>query len=257
MTTAHRKRTIAAAIIFAFAGSAALAAKLWRDAPSDVCLCPAQRLAQAFDSVAARPADTIARASQASTTPSYMGGASSTALEALPPAALTATAINPQLLARGPGAASSWTPWGNSSDHRVSSSGSSSHGGGASIGGLWAGMSPFGGHGSSANGSRSTTTKVMAKSTKAPSSKAPSSKPAPPAPPAAPPAAPASPNVPWPLPVVTNSPGTSMTPLPVPGASAGAGGSINAAATPEPGSLALISTGVLGLFGILRRKKNS
>lgn len=255
MTTAHRKRTIAAAIIFAFAGSAALAAKLWRDAPSDVCLCPAQRLAQAFDSAAARPADTIARASQASTTPSYMGGASSTALEALPPAALTATAINPQLLDRGPGAASSWTPWGSSSDYRVSSSGSSSHGGGASIGGLWAGMSPFGGHGSSANGSRSTTTKVTAKSTKAPSSKAPSSK-APSSNPA-PPAPPASPNVPWPLPVVTNSPGTSMTPLPVPGASAGAGGSINAAATPEPGSLALISTGVLGLFGILRRKKNS
>jgi len=257
-----RKRVIATSIVFAFIATATAAAMLWSGAPADICLCPGRTAPKALAQASTQQAEALAGIPH--TTPIPLAGAGKVSLSPLSAVGASMRALAGDDKPRSTSAAArGWAPWGNSSDHRVSSASFSPRGGG-SLGGLWRGMSPFGGHGSSSTHQTEHTT-VVHSTHPASTPKPPSSRPAPPsiptpAPVPAPPATvpPTDPGPPWPLP----APAPSQTPVPLPlpgggpaGGGIGGGGGISAAATPEPGSLALIATGVVGLF-VARRRRN-
>jgi len=251
-----RKRVIATSIVFAFIATATAAAMFWSGAPADICLCPGRSAPKALAQASTQQAEALAGLPH--TTPIPLAGAGKVSLSPLSAVGASMRALAGDDKPRSAAAASArgWAPWSNSSDHRASSANFTSRGGG-SLGGLWRGMSPFGGHGSSSTHSEHTTTVRSTHTAATP--KPPSSRPAPgpvPAPPATVP--PTVPGSPWPLP----APAPTQTPVPMPlpgggsaGGGIGGGGGISAAATPEPGSLALIATGVVGLF-VSRRRRN-
>ena len=179
----------------------------------------------------------------------------------------------------------SWAPWGNNGNRRHGSSASSSSGSGpsASLGGLWK-MMNFAGraHNSeqqSVSARVATPSQRAARPTPSPAPKP--SKPSHPSP-STPPSAAVSPAIPSVVEVGTVALAGSAfredatpvaelvtNPMPIPalkgslGASLGHGNAANVhggaasnlAATPEPGSFALIATGLLGIAGLLRRKR--
>jgi hypothetical protein len=252
-----RKRVIATSLGVAFIATATAAAMFWGGAPADICLCPGRSAPQALAKASTQQAEALAGIPHTTAIP--LAGAGKVSLSPLSTAASPSNAVGASSDTRSQAANAprGWA-WGNSSDHRTTSASYRSKGG-ASLGGLWRGMSPFGGHGSSSTGTQEHTT---ARTTHPAATRPPSSRPAPPSTPApvpAPPATvpPADPGMPWPLPAP--APNASPVPLPLPGDPAvgggGGGGAISASATPEPGSLALIATGVFGLF-VARRRRN-
>jgi hypothetical protein len=256
---------IATSIVFAFIATATAAAMLWSGAPADICLCPGRTAPKALAQASTQQAEALAGLPR--TTPIPLAGAGKVSLSPLSAVGASMSARDGDDKPRSTSAAAArgWAPWGTSSDHRATSASFSSHGGGA-LGGLWRGMSPFGGHGSSSTHQTEHTPTVHSthpvSTPRPPSSRpGPPSTPGPvPAPVPAPPATvpPTTPGAPWPLP----APAPSQTPVPLPlpgggpaGGGVGGSGGISAAATPEPGSLALIATGVFGLF-VARRRRN-
>jgi len=163
-----------------------------------------------------------------------------------------------------------WQPWGNGSG---SFRGSSSSGGGpsASLGGLWKLMSlSRPGHGGG------TGTVVSSSAPKAQKPSRPSApKPSHPAPPAhvtagsptlaAPAATPVSGvaatdpfhehETPSPAPFSPPSSGGTFDPGRPGGGGIGTGGGVRVSATPEPGSMLLLGTGLLGILGVMRKRR--
>lgn len=277
-------RWIGLASVFVLVAAAAFGAKLWHTAPKDFFLS----LATASDT--AEPTLPEATRDQPTGTAgsfARLGGGSgaSARLDALPPAAAmsggSAGAFDRQSFS-GKG----WTPWGSNGARR-GLNGFSASGGSAALGGLWHTMSPFGGHG---GGTADTPAKTTARAEPAskpaaaakPAAK-PSAKPSSPSSPSSAPSAPPSISAPSTAasavpatgggPTSFADPGSGLgeheTPLPDVGGGPGAGGGAtggggiktggsspgNVSANPEPGTIALVGTGLLGLIGAFRRRK--
>jgi hypothetical protein len=269
-------RWVGLASVFVFVAAAAFGAKLWHKAPRDFFLSMAK------DSDTAEP--TLSGAStEPGTAGSFArlgGGAGSvqrgdTQSRASGVAQWAAAA---GLVARHSGAGSHWTPWGNGSFRR-GLNGSSGSSGSAALGGLWHSMTPFGGHGAGtadapapahAAKPAATASAKPAPSTPKPSRPAPSPSSAPPAAPSigGPPATagsavPAPADAPGglgehqtPLPEVGGGSGGSVG-GPVGGGAGSPGGSMpgGSSSNPEPGTIALVGTGLLGLARAFRRRR--
>ena len=275
-------RWVGLASVFVLVAAAAFGAKLWHKAPRDFFLSLAK------DSDTAEPTLPAASTEPVGTAGSFArlgGGAASGSSgdTGSRGAASAQSAAAAGLLARQSAAGGNWTPWGNSSLRR-GLNGSSASSGSAALGGLWHTMSPFGGHGAGAADTPATVTAhaepkpAAAKPTPVakPSRPAPSPSSAPPAAPSigAPPATAGSA---VPAPSVSAAPadpggglGEHQTPLPEVGG--GSGGSVGgpigggagspggsmpggSSSNPEPGTIALVGTGVLALVGALRKRR--
>ena len=183
--------------------------------------------------------------------------------------------------ARAGSAPKGWQPWGTGSgSFRVSSSGAG--GPSTSLGGLWKLMSlSRPGHAGGGGGAGAGESGTVARNTpKPPAASRPSPKPGTPrSSPSAPPASPSftagSPTLAGPAPssgaAATDPFHEHETPAPDPfvpptggggfdpgrpgGLGPGAGGGGRVAATPEPGSILLVGTGLLGILGVIRKRR--
>lgn len=283
----HTARRAGLAVMIVFVAAAAFGAKLWRKPPTDFTLPPAvdeTADASSLRSASADTADTAGRSAFGK-----FGGAVGTYKPTDPligTSSRSADAAVP-LRANPPAAAvSRWTPWGFGSSRRNSNEGGSSSGS-ASLGGLWHTMSPFGHNGTTAD------TAVVARNDPGVklSTKPKAADPAPRAPrpsagggsssgggsstgggaPAAPSAGggsssgggdPAAPGAG--LGEDETPPSDPSAPAPGGGIGGGPGGGAppsggtspgDVSANPEPGTIALFGTGLVGLIGVLRRRR--
>lgn len=270
-------RWIGLASVFVFVAAAAFGAKLWHKTPRDFFL------SLKTDSDTAEPTlPEAARDQPTGTAGSYArlsGGGASAQLDGLPPAGAASMSGAAGAGDRQSGAGKGWMPWGSSSARR-GLNGSTPSSGSASLGGLWHAMSPFGGHGGGAVDTPATATARAEPAAKA-AKPTPAAKPAPkPSSPSSRPSGPPSVSAPSTsasaVPSTGGGPsggglGEHETPLPDVGGSSGGGGPIGAgggpksggggsspvdvSSNPEPGTIALVGTGLLGLIGAFRRRR--
>jgi hypothetical protein len=252
-----------------FVAAAAFGAKLWRKPPTDFTLPPAvdeTADTSSLGSALAEPDDTTGRSAFGK-----FGGAVGTYKPTGDPligtSSRSADAAAPLRTTRQAAAVSRWTPWGLGSSRRNANDGGYSSGS-ASLGGLWHTMSPFGHGGTTADTAvvaRNDPGVKLATKPKAaepkPAPRQPSSRPSPsPAPAPSDPAAPggglgedetppSDPGDPAPGGGIGTGPGGGAPP------SGGGPSGGDLSANPEPGTIALFGTGLVGLIGVLRRRR--
>jgi hypothetical protein len=261
-----------------FVAAAAFGAKLWRKPPTDFTLPPAVDETADASSLASALPDTDDTAGRSAF--GKFGGAVGTYKPTDPlmgTSSRSADSATSMGTARQSAAVSRWTPWGTGGSRR-NANGSTFSSGSASLGGLWHAMSPFGHTGTTAD------TAVVARNDPGVklSTKPKAADPAPRAPkpsagggsssggggapsagggsssgggdPAAPGAGlgedetpPSAPSDPVPGGGIGGGPGGGS------GGSPTSGGDLSA--NPEPGTIALFGTGLVGLIGVLRRRR--
>jgi hypothetical protein len=273
-------RWIGLASIFVLVAAAAFGAKLWHKAPKDFFLSLATDSGTAEatlpEAVRDQPTGTVGSFAR------HSGGGASPRLDALPPGGTAFASGTAGAVDRRAGGGKGWTPWGSHWARRgLNGSGGSS--GSAALGGLWHSMSPFGGHGG--GGAADTPVAVTARAEPKPKAAA-AAKPAPSAKPAP---KPSSPSTPAPAPPAIAAPSTTASAVPSSGSTASSGGlgehetpladvgsspgsglgpvggggsgpggasaPSDVSANPEPGTIALVGTGLLGLIGAFRRRR--
>jgi hypothetical protein len=250
-------RWIGLASVFVFVAAAAFGAKLWHKTPKDFFLSLATDSDTAEPTLpeAAKDQPTGAAGSYARNS----GGGGSTRFDALPPMAALGNGASAGAFDRRSGA-SSWTPWGSRWARR-GFNGSNGSSGSAALGGLWHTMSPFG-HSGGGGGATAATRTARAERPKQTAASKPAKAPKGSVPSTGASAVPGSIADPGgglgehqaPLPEIGGGNGPAMGPI-----GGGAGGHSSApgdvSANPEPGTIALVGTGLLGLIGAFRRRR--
>jgi PEP-CTERM motif len=277
-------------LVVAMAAAAAPATKLLQSGAYDAWLGSSPAPADEEAAAAATPKHALARLSSPPSTAVRPMDQNALAPAALPPAQATLDGTANSGSARvAAGASRSSSGWSSSSSFaRRFASGSESTGSAASLGGMWHAMNPLSGHRAPAGESASA--RVQSSTATAVGTSSPSPRPAPkPAPPSssaapAPPAASVTPtfdsgDMPAPAPpesAAAPSPtaGFDEDETPIGGLDPGAagsgggtlgdgstgggsssGGGVSPAATPEPATIAMFGTGLVGILGALRRRR--
>jgi len=257
-------------LVILFVATVAFGAKLWQKATTDYVLPPITDDGSA-DGALGPGSGASDLAGDAYRFAPLAGGVSAIpGGDRMASASTSAVAANTPRDRKGEAAVNRWTPWGNASWRRGGGDSTFSSGS-ASLGGLWHAMSPFGHSAGAADTAVVTTTtaRVQARSTLAAKPK-PEPRPAPrPSPPsAAPPSASATdPAAPGsglgedttPLPGLADPPGPGGSGGGLGGGSGSGGGGLSSggdmSSNPEPGTIALFGTGLVGLIQVLRRRR--